>query len=71
MKKVYAVLVKASRIVIVDADSESEAQKLAMDNVEFYSDHHDEAETMETGLTAEDVKSHFRHGAQDLLEHAE
>lgn len=68
MRKMYAVLVKASRIVVLDHDSESEAMKLAMQEVEFDSFHNDEAEIEQSALKPEEVDSYIRHGAQDLRE---
>lgn len=67
-RKVFAVLVVASRIVVVDADSESEAQKLAMSDAEFEPFHIDEASTEQANLSDDDIDQQLRHGAQDMRE---
>lgn len=69
-RKVFAIIVKASRVCVVDAESEAEAQKIAMEDVEFEHTHMDEAETRRGGvdLTTEDIERELRHGAQDLRE---
>lgn len=67
-RKVYAILVTARRLCIVDAESEREAQKIAILDAEFDAFHFEEASTDQSDISAAVIADHLREGAQDLRE---
>lgn len=66
-RKVYEVSVKAFKVFVVDAESEQEAMKLAVD--ECGMDWEVDQAYIEGELkTADDVARSIRHGAEDMRE---